>query len=53
MYPYFRAWTQVRRRLDPQQLFSNSYIDRIFNMSASKQLFQTQEDGGDVRSNVD
>ena len=30
MYPYFRAWTQVRRRLDPLLLFTNSYMDRIF-----------------------
>lgn len=35
MYPYFRAWSQVRRRLDPLLIFSNSYMDRIF---ASDQL---------------
>jgi L-gulonolactone oxidase len=30
MYPYFRAWAQVRKRMDPINMFSNAYLDRIF-----------------------
>ncbi|XP_054161614.1 L-gulonolactone oxidase-like [Oppia nitens] len=29
MYPYFRAWTQVRKRLDPINLLINSYLNRV------------------------
>ena len=40
MYPYFRAWAQVRRRLDPMLLFSNVYMERIFaNSAANISLF--------------
>lgn len=29
MYPYFRAWAQVRKRLDPINMFNNEYMNRI------------------------
>lgn len=29
MYPYFRAWTHVRKRLDPINMLVNSYLNRI------------------------
>lgn len=30
MYPYFRSWMSLRRRLDPPGIFGNAYLDRIF-----------------------
>ena len=30
MYPYFRAWAQVRKRMDPINMFMNAYMERIF-----------------------
>ncbi|KAI1280777.1 L-gulonolactone oxidase [Halotydeus destructor] len=30
MYPYFRAWAQVRKRMDPINMFMNDYLDRIY-----------------------
>ncbi|RWS27066.1 L-gulonolactone oxidase-like protein [Leptotrombidium deliense] len=30
MYPYFRAWALVRKRIDPLNMFGNAYLDRVF-----------------------
>ncbi|RWS07212.1 L-gulonolactone oxidase-like protein [Dinothrombium tinctorium] len=30
MYPYFRAFALIRKRLDPLNMFINSYLERIF-----------------------
>lgn len=35
MYPYFRTWTALRRRLDPPSIFGNCYLDRIFSTGES------------------
>lgn len=31
MYPNFHYWSHIRKRLDPNRLFFNSYLDRIFS----------------------
>lgn len=36
MYPYFRAWVGIRKRLDPTGMFGNAYLDRIFDSMTFK-----------------
>jgi len=32
MYPHFNKFLEIRRKLDPQAMFSNEYTDMIFGL---------------------
>lgn len=37
MYPYFRAWIGIRKRMDPTGMFRNAYLDRILDSMTTKE----------------
>ena len=52
MYPHFRYWAHIRKRLDPNRLFFNSYLDRIFSTFPTSTIATSDHNESKMFANV-
>ncbi|XP_046915620.2 L-gulonolactone oxidase [Dermatophagoides farinae] len=52
MYPHFRYWAHIRKRLDPNRLFFNSYLDRIFSTFPTSTIATSDHNESKMFTNV-